>query len=298
MIPLKSILVGVDFTSCSAAALRQAIRIARFHHATLRVVHILDSHVVADMKTAFPGVPEAELHARFIQGVRRNWEQFTAAIDGAEQLEIIVKVDHPAAGLLKLTSEFAADLLVLGTHGTSPPDRGAGTTAIACARRSRAMVLLVHDSDGQAFRSVLACVDFSETSRKALELAAAFAQLDRARLHVLHVFDAPWNQLHYRTETTEASLDFQKQYTDGLMNQLQRLTESINGATRELTIGFHLVDYGSHGAGIVKFARENNIDLVVLGTRGRTNLRDLIMGSTAERVLRETPCSILAVKAE
>ena len=144
MIPLKSILVGVDFTSCSAAALRQAIRIARFHHATLRVVHILDSHVVADMKTAFPGVPEAELHARFIQGVRRNWEQFTAAIDGAEQLEIIVKVDHPAAGLLKLTSEFAADLLVLGTRGrTNLRDLIMGSTAERVLRETPCSILAV-----------------------------------------------------------------------------------------------------------------------------------------------------------
>ncbi|MBM4361664.1 MAG: universal stress protein, partial [Deltaproteobacteria bacterium] len=36
-------------------------------------------------------------------------------------------------------------------------------------------------------------------------------------------------------------------------------------------------------------------DLVVLGTRGRTNLRDLFLGSTAERVVRECPCSVLAV---
>lgn len=48
---------------------------------------------------------------------------------------------------------------------------------------------------------------------------------------------------------------------------------------------------------IVEYTREIGADLIVLGTRGRTNLRYVMAGSTAERLLRELPCSVLAVHA-
>jgi len=59
-----------------------------------------------------------------------------------------------------------------------------------------------------------------------------------------------------------------------------------------------LFDFPGHGRGITEFARQVGADLVVLGTRGRTNLRDLLLGSTAERVVRDAPCSILTVKPD
>ena len=56
------------------------------------------------------------------------------------------------------------------------------------------------------------------------------------------------------------------------------------------------IDRQNHGRGIIEYAREHHADLVVLGTRGRSNLRYVLLGSTAERVIREMECSILAVK--
>jgi nucleotide-binding universal stress UspA family protein len=56
--------------------------------------------------------------------------------------------------------------------------------------------------------------------------------------------------------------------------------------------------YPGHGRGITEFVQQIGGDLAVLGTRGRTNLRDLLIGSTAERVLRDAACSILAVRPE
>jgi nucleotide-binding universal stress UspA family protein len=61
---------------------------------------------------------------------------------------------------------------------------------------------------------------------------------------------------------------------------------------------YEIFDYQGYGAGITEFVKQVNGDLVVLGTRGRTNLRDMLLGSTAERVVRDAPCSILAVKPE
>jgi nucleotide-binding universal stress UspA family protein len=61
---------------------------------------------------------------------------------------------------------------------------------------------------------------------------------------------------------------------------------------------FTVFEFTGHSAGITEFVRQVDGDLVVLGTRGRTSLRDMLLSSTAERVVREAPCSILTVKPE
>ncbi|MBI3107868.1 MAG: universal stress protein [Candidatus Rokubacteria bacterium] len=59
-----------------------------------------------------------------------------------------------------------------------------------------------------------------------------------------------------------------------------------------------MFDFPGHGRGITEFVEQVDGDLVVLGTRGRTNLRDILLGSTAERVVRDARCSILTVTPE
>jgi universal stress protein E len=293
----KSLVVGVDFTPCSAAALRQAIRIAERTRAALQVVHVIDRLVVMDLEEALSPF-QADVRAGLVRDARDAWPEFTADIPGASALELEVEIDNPVTAILRRVRERSADLLILGTHGTSPPDRGAGALATACVRKARAAVLLVRDPHTGPFTSVVACIDFSATSRKALEEAMRVATQYSAALHVLHVFHAPWHRLHYRAPTPQASANYQKQYRDGLRRRLEAFCEPILPEMAPLKAHYEIFDYQGYGAGITEFVKQVNGDLVVLGTRGRTNLRDLLLGSTAERVVRDAPCSILAVKPE
>jgi universal stress protein E len=118
---------------------------------------------------------------------------------------------------------------------------------------------------------------------------------DDAVVHAVHIFNPPWLRLHYRSATPQATSDYRKQFLDGLARRLERFCDPGDPETRWVKPTFHVLEHRSHGVGIVDFALANAADLVVLGTRGRTNLRDLVLGSTAERVLRHAPCSILAV---
>lgn len=294
---LTSILVGIDFTDCSATALRQALRIAAWNQATLHAVHVVETEVVADLTSALKR-DDASMRESVRQGAQRHWQEFIATIPEALSTPLVVDIDQSVNGLVRAVEAHKAQLLVLGVRGRTQRDCGSGTVAAACMRKARAMVMLVADKGGQPFKNVLACIDFSEISRRALEQAIRVALQEGAKLHVLHVFDGPWNHLHYRSETTEASPAFQQQYTEALQQQLKMFCQPFQEEVKYLSPQIHLMDYPSHGGGIVKFALENSVDLVVLGTRGRTNLRDLIMGSTAERVVRDTPCSILTVKPD
>lgn len=294
---VRHIVAGVDFTPCSATALKQAVRIAKRNEARLEVVHVLETLVVTDLEEALTPF-QTDIRAGLVQDARKSWEDFRAAIPGAGRLELEVEIAHPVAAILRRVRERGADLLVLGSHGTTARDRAPGTLATACVRKAAASVLLIRDPHAGPFRTVVACIDFSSTSRKALDQAVAMAAQDSAVLHVLHVFHAPWHRLHYRAPTPQTSPDYQKQYRDGLQRRLEAFCEPFRSGMARLDVHHAVYDYPGHGGGIVEFVKHVRGDLVVLGTRGRTNLRDLLLGSTAERVVREAPCSILAVKPE
>lgn len=293
----KSVVVGVDFTPCAATALRQAIRIAGQNQARLQVIHVIETLVAMDLEEALRPF-QADIRAGLIKDAGKTWEEFRAGVPEASGLELAVEVDNPVVALLRRVSQQAADLLVLGTHGTSPPDRGPGTLATACVRHAMASVLLVRDPHAGPFTSIVACIDFSATSLKGLEQAVRMATQGGATLHVVHVFSAPWHRLHAWAPTPQASADYQKQYRDGLRRRLEAFCEPFREDMAALRPQFEIFDYPGHGRGITEFVTQVGAELVVLGTRGRTNLRDLLIGSTAERVVRDAPCSILAVKPE
>src|SRR5690606_15338957 len=113
---------------------------------------------------------------------------------------------------------------------------------------------------------------------------------------ILHVFSPPWRRFHYRAPTPQATVDFQRQYAEALRGRLQGFCEPLHHEMSYLKPSYDVVEYtGSHGTAIGEFVREHGADLVVLGTRGRTNLRDVLLGGTAERVVRDAACSILTI---
>lgn len=292
---LRSIIVGVDFTPCSASALRQAIRIAKWNQADLYVVHIIEMLVAKDLEEALSKFQQ-DIQAGLIRDARNAWAQFAADISEARGIELHVEIDHPVAALMRTVRDHAADLLVLGTHGTSKPARGTGTLATACIRKAMTKVLLIREGHTEPFRSVVACVDFSETSLRALEQAARVATQDGARLRVLHVFSGPWNTMWYRTPTPRGTHDYEKQYKDHLEGRLREFCEPLGEELRYLNADYQLFESPKYGWGIIEFAEQEGCDLVLLGTRGCTNVRDMLWGSTAERVVRDAPCSVLAIK--
>ncbi|HSB40326.1 MAG TPA: universal stress protein [Methylomirabilota bacterium] len=289
------IVVGVDFTPYSRSALRQALRIAASRGAVVQAVHVIETLVVVDLEEAL-GAFQAGIREGLVRDAGKAWREFTADIPEASALDLAVEIDHPVSAMVRQVRERSAELLVLGTHGTVPAERGAGTLATACVRKAPGDVLLVRDPQVGPFRSVVACIDFSPVSLRALEQAVRMARQDHAVLHVLHVLDAPWTRLHYRAPTPQASPDYQKQYRDSLRRRLEAFCEVHQREMAELESRYSLLEFVGPSAGIVEFVQQVGGDLVVLGTQGRSGLRDMLLGSTAERVLREALCSILAVK--
>jgi nucleotide-binding universal stress UspA family protein len=130
--------------------------------------------------------------------------------------------------------------------------------------------------------SILFPTDFSERAEAAFPLACAVARDQKARLLVLYVDPPP-------IAHGEVVARRQPDYIDSLWEQLHRLK-----APEGVTIDYHL-DEGPPAEEILRLAREEKCDLIVMPTHGRTGLARLLMGSIAEQVVRQAPCPVLTI---
>lgn len=183
------------------------------------------------------------------------------------------------------------DLLDLGITGDSLLPCGTGTVSTECLRTSATEVLLVKQTHPRPFRRIVACVDFSETSNVVVKHALRAASQDMAELHLLHVFQAEWNNWSSRAQLA-ALANFEKSCRAILENNLRQFA-AVPSETPAL---YSVTQAKTHGQGVVEFCRSMDADLIVLGARGQTKRKCILLGSTVARLLREPPCSVLVVR--
>ena len=288
---LKNIVVGVDFSDCSRCALEQAVRLARWNSARLHVIHASESLVITEAAEALQLSIE-KTQADTVRQAGDRLQTWIGEVGAAAETSVVVSIGPPIEILLSTLRTVRADSLVLGVTGDSLLPNGAGTLATKCLRKAQAKVMLVKAGHAHPFRTIVACVDFSEMSREAVVQALRVRAQDQSKIHFLYVFEGPWRRLHYRADNAAANPDFERQYRALLEHRLREFV----GHTTGREIHFTVFDASSHGHGIAEYARGVQADLVVLGNKGRTNLGYILLGSTVERLLREVPCSVLVAR--
>lgn len=138
---------------------------------------------------------------------------------------------------------------------------------------------------------ILVPMDFSDDSEAALRFARDLARRYDATIHLLHVVENPlatgvWSAELYTSEIAGLQLNL-------VRDAKARLEKSVPEGTAMSTE----VRVGKAANEILNVARERGVDLIVMGTHGRTGLALLILGSVAERVVRMAPCPVLTVRA-
>jgi nucleotide-binding universal stress UspA family protein len=139
--------------------------------------------------------------------------------------------------------------------------------------------------------TILHPTDFSENSRVALDWALAWAQQFDARLIVLHVVPEFAAVYQLKQEEVERLSTHMQQVAEAEMRQLWQ--ERGGAVDYEL-----VVTIGAPAQEILRIAIERQVDLIVIGTHGRTGLSHLLLGSVAERVVRLAPCPVLIVRSQ
>jgi nucleotide-binding universal stress UspA family protein len=139
---------------------------------------------------------------------------------------------------------------------------------------------------------VLVAMDFSEASNTALAYGRELARTFGARLDVLHV--VPRLPKYYATDSYATVLpEIEEDMAQSAQREIDRL---LTDEDRRLGARAILRTLQSPAAGIIDHARDANIDLIVIGTRGRGGVAHLVLGSVAERVVHHAPCPVLTVR--
>ncbi|MFN0196493.1 MAG: universal stress protein [Planctomycetaceae bacterium] len=144
-------------------------------------------------------------------------------------------------------------------------------------------------------KRILLPTDFSEHARTAQNYACDLAEKFGAELHLLHI------SIDVMAMVPEPGMNFlppgdylrdmQKSAQDALSRWPDAKSASQLKIVREVRVGTPFVE-------IVRYAKEADIDLIVLGTHGRTGIAHALLGSTAEKVVRKAPCPVLTIRPE
>jgi nucleotide-binding universal stress UspA family protein len=293
----RRILCPTDFSQFSARALAHAVALARWYESKVALLHVAPPvPPLASLPPVFspavpmrpPELPRAELECFAAPARRAGLDPELELVEGAVAPEILDRAEA-----------MGADLIVMGTHGRGGFERLAlGSITDKVMRRAPCPVLAVSGADATSphepplFRRILCPLDFSQASRRALDYALSLAQQAQARLTLLHVLE--WTgddvlQHHRRTHGPE----YERELEEDALGHLAALVpeEARNWCQVQETLA-----HGKAWHEIVRVAREQQAELVVMGVQGKGSLDRMLFGSTTYHVIREAACPVLAVR--
>jgi nucleotide-binding universal stress UspA family protein len=198
-----------------------------------------------------------------------------------------------------------AELIAIATRGYTGLKRAfVGSTTESVLRNAPCPVLVLRENERPStkrsvrktspplqFRKILVPLDFSESSRLGLEYALGFAQEFHSTVVLFHsVFVSPY-LLGNRFRAHQVPMLIASEQKSA-RSEMENLREAISrkGGSVETRVAF-----GSPVEQIGKYVRKAGVDLIITSTHGRSGLRRVFMGSTAERIVRYAPCPVLVV---
>lgn len=211
--------------------------------------------------------------------------------------ESVVKLGSPDEQLVTVALQGKHDLIVVGTRSRNKATRMLfGSTAQKLIRSAPCAVWIVKPDTVREIREVAVATDLSDCARTALSSAVAVARALGAKLFVIHSVDmAELSYLLMAGVHTDEIAAARKRMIEDAQAGLQQQLASTDYRTLPHGVMVELLE-GSPDDTIPKFVVDNEIDILVMGTHGRSGISRLVLGNTAERILPAVDCSVIAVK--
>lgn len=294
----KKILVGVDLSwgdrfvaeelsPPNAEAVRQATWLAKLNAASLDFLFSLELSPQAQELISESATDE---HTLQDEAQHRLSEMVEKARQDGVVADSHVLIGKSWVELIRQVIRGSYDLVVVGTRHLGPMQGFLlGSTGIKLLRKCPCPVWITKPPSDRKVRSILVAHDLRPVGDLAMELGCSMAKLQNARLHVVHAAEYP--ELDYMFPA-RISAERKQAYQAKAEAHIQA---QLAAADLTLPAQVHLVVEPPDFA-VMRFVEQFDIDLVSMGTVGRTGISGFITGNTAERLLPRIPCSLLAVK--
>ncbi|WP_137387935.1 universal stress protein [Rhodoligotrophos defluvii] len=276
---MQTILVAVDPQHDAGQVLARAAQLSAQHGAAVTV-----QHVVEDID-----VGQQDVQRAIDQHARATLEGLVGAAGFATTPSLKVQFGVPHRCVNTIARELSADIILIGPgQPTTVMQRVFGSTADRIVRTASVPVLIVRNNSAQAYRSVAVAMDFSPLSEAALEAARMLAP--DARIDLVHAYEVPlpFEQAMLRAGTRPEDAErFRQTKINDCRHQL------ADFARKHSTEADAVVLRGAPGTALVELSRSGRVDVIALGTQGRNEVAQALLGSVARRLLSEAGCDLL-----
>jgi nucleotide-binding universal stress UspA family protein len=291
MLSIRRILWPTDRSDETGQAFAHAAALADWHDATLHILHV-NTNATKEAEASFP--LSMDRLGSYLEGTEPP-ASFDLEALSVEQEE--VGGGETAEEIVDYAETQDMDLVVMGTRGRQGFRRLLlGSVTEEVLRTTPCPVLTVRagavQSPAWGVRNILVPTDFSEASDRALLHAKELALTYGAKITLMHVVE----ELVYPSAYGVEGVDFPRpEVVDRVEDTLAEMARSTIGyehAMVEAVVGnapSSIIDYATNG--------EEPVDLVVIATHGRTGLDRMLMGSVAERVVRQAQRPVFVVKS-
>jgi nucleotide-binding universal stress UspA family protein len=296
---LTSIVVGCDLSGPSDIALDRAVALAELHKARIVLVHAQanDAPIAEVDNKMLQQLGEVSAAVR-VEEARQLADRMAAIQARGVQVEIVSRVGPADEILIAASVEFAAELIVLGSHGLTGISRLLlGSVAAGTIRTATCDVLVCRGTPTRApFQRPLVATDFSAAASKALAHAAQVCA-PGVLIDVIHAWQLPagsWGATLLGAARFPWST-VRDAVLAGARAQADKLQAEFANSGNPINV--ELVQ-GPAASVITHAAERNGHDLIAVGAHGHRGVRRLLLGSVAESTIRHSPCSVLVVHGE
>jgi nucleotide-binding universal stress UspA family protein len=289
---IKKILVAIDFSQKSDLAFAEAINLAKTNNAEITLLHVMErkkedelvdrilSKILPESlwlstKEYYSSLLQAKIEVATKQKIKIN--------------QVVFNNGNPAKRIIQYTKKHKFDLLVIGAHGKySLRDTFIGTTAEYLVEKTKCPVLIIKIRGKNDYKNILLPVDFSNASKKAVQFGQAL--FPRASFELYHVGGHEYVDLVNKDLSHSKRSELKKAIFSYLDNEMKKFLKLMK---RKKT-SYHF-DFGYPSLSIIKEAKKNNVDLLIMGTQGHGKKHYLEIGSVARAVLHEVNKNILFI---
>lgn len=288
MYKLKRLLVGLDLTDMDSSLIAYSAMLAD----TLKADMVYFLHVAQSLdlppvvKSNYPELigPKDELIKHEIEGSIKSHFKSSCPYD------VVVREGNAEEKILRWSKIKEIDLIVMGRKVEL---KGTGTLPGKLARIAPCSLMFITEHAKPQVKKVLVPVDFSETSKMALEQALKLTSSGDRKLIIENSYKIPTGY-HTTGKSREEFAEIMKHHA---YNASLDFLKSAGLTEKEVTISLQLDEDENPAAQAYELAQHENCDLIIIGSKGRAGLASLLLGSVADKMVQlNSKIPVLIVK--
>lgn len=276
---IKKIIVPVDFSEHSEYALEAASILAKKHHSEILALHMLE---LSDSLLLKADDVQNEKALFYLKLAEKQFAEFLNK-SYLQNVQVTPMVKHYKvfSEVSEVAKEHSADLIVMGSHGTSGlSELFVGSNTEKVVRNSDLPVLVVKKKpENLRFEKVVFACNFSKESLDAYKKVGAIFESEGSQVHYLHV-NVPNDNFRSTTE---------------IETQVKEFLSAADGNTSNYDKVNFVADYTVEN-GVVNFAKKVDADLIVVSTHGRTGIAHFFEGSISEDIANHASLPVMTFK--